>query len=273
MYGRIRRRTLVSNTTCSLVFFNETFWFNYCINICTVFQRIIIVLVFIQGVCKAQRFADQMPTIKKYTQAEVFDTTNGITLYNKLIECLKGDSVKYNKAGYNAQGWNEDFYKNGKTLHKGYYVDGKLKVFKNFYENGQVERSFVNPDPLHAAVDIFYENGLPKKKISYYEGKPQKFYEFYNNGLPKTAVENEKEMKYITLKKVWYANGQIEQLIELKDKKEKVFTEKKYYMNGQVKEEGTLKLSADGLNYVKDGMWTFYDESGKSKKTEKFNMQ
>jgi antitoxin component YwqK of YwqJK toxin-antitoxin module len=236
-------------------------------------RRIIIMLLLFSGFCRAQRFADQIPQVKKYTQAEVYDSINGITLYNKLIENLSGDSVKYNKAGYNAQGWNEDFYKNGKTLHKGYYVDGKLKVFKNFYENGQVERSFVNPDPLHAHVDIFYENGLPKRKISYYEGKPQKYYEFYDNGLPKSAVENEKEMKYITLKKSWYANGQIEDFIELKDKKEKIFTEKKYYMNGQVKEEGNLKLSADGLNYLKEGMWTFYDENGKNKKTEKFTVQ
>jgi antitoxin component YwqK of YwqJK toxin-antitoxin module len=236
-------------------------------------QKIIIVLVLTQGICAAQRFTDQFPTIKKYTQDEVYDSTNGITIYNKLIECLGGDSVKYNKAGYNAQGWNEDFYKNGKTLHKGYYVDGKLKVFKNFYESGQVERSFVNPDPLHSSVEIFYDSGLPKRKISYYEGKPQKHYEFYTNGLPKSAVENEKEMKYITLKKTWYSNGQIADLIELKDKKEKIFSQKKYYMNGQVMAEGNLKLSADGINYNKDGMWTFYDESGKNKKTEKFPAQ
>ncbi|MBK7817263.1 MAG: hypothetical protein IPJ60_06610 [Sphingobacteriaceae bacterium] len=158
-------------------------------------------------------------------------------------------------------------------LHKGYYVDGKLKVFKNFYENGQVERSFVNPDPLHSAVDVFYDNGTAKKKIAYYEGKPQKYYEFYDNGLPKIAVENEKEMKYITLKKSWYSNGQMEYVIELKDKKEKVFVEKKYYSNGQVREEGTLRLSADGQKYLKDGMWTFYDESGKNKKVEKFTEQ
>lgn len=237
------------------------------------FQRVIIVILLTNGLCCAQRFADQIPQIKKYTQAEVYDSIDGITLYNKLIEYLHGDSVKYNKAGYNAQGWNEDFYKNGKTLHKGYYVDGKLKVFKNFYENGQIERSYVNPDPIHAAVDIYYENGLPKRKIAYYEGKPQKLYEFYDNGLPKSAVENEKEMKYITLKKLWYSNGQIEQSIELKDKKELIFIEKKYYMNGQIKEEGMLKLSANGQEYVKDGMWTFYDENGKNKKTEKFKMQ
>ncbi len=237
------------------------------------FQRIVIIFLLIQAFCQAQRFTDQIPQLKRYTQAEVYDSVNGICIFNRLIEALGGDSIKYNKAGYNAQGWNEEFYKDGKMLHKGYYVDGKLKVFKNFYENGQVERSFVNPDPIHSSVDVFYDNGLPKRKIAYYEGKPQKYYEFYNTGLPKYAIENEKEMKYFTLKKSWYSNGQMEYSIELKDKKEMVFVEKKYYSNGQVREEGTLRLSSDGQKYLKDGMWTFYDESGKNKKTEKFKEQ
>jgi hypothetical protein len=237
------------------------------------FQRAIIILFLSQTFCQAQRFTDQIPQLKRYTQSEVYDSVNGIFIFNRLIEALGGDSVKYNKAGYNAQGWNEEYYTSGKTLHKGYYVDGKLKVFKNFYENGQVERSFVNPDPLHCSVDIFYDNGLPHKKIAYYDGKPQKYYEFYNNGLPKYAIENEKEMKYFTLKKSWYSSGQIEHHIELKDKKDKVFTEKKYYLNGQVSEEGMLRLSADGQKYLKDGLWTFYDENGKNKKTEKFAAQ
>jgi len=236
-------------------------------------RRIIVFLMCVQSLGFAQRFADQIPQIRRFEQKEVFDSVNGIYVFNKLIEPLGGDSVKYNKAGYNLQGWTEEFYKSGKTLHKGYYVDGRLKVFKNFYENGQIERSFMNPDPLHCSVDMFYENGSPKKKISYYDGKPQKYYEYYSNGLPKVMEENEKELKYITLKKSWYSSGQMESLIELKDKKEKVFIEKKYYLNGQVKEEGTLKLSADGKRYLKDGVWTFYDESGKNKKVEKFSEQ
>lgn len=221
----------------------------------------------------AQRFADQVPQIKRYSQKEICDSVNGITIYNKLIEPLGGDSIKYNKTGYNLQGWNEEYYNSGKPVHKGYYVDGRLKVFKNFYENGQVERSFVSPDPLHCNLDIYYENGFPKKKIAYYDGKPQKLYEYYENGLPKTALENEKEMKYVTLKKSWYSSGQMESYLELRDKKVMLFAQKKFYENGQLKEEGLLKLSKDGKDYLKDGEWTFYDESGKNKKVEKFKVQ
>jgi antitoxin component YwqK of YwqJK toxin-antitoxin module len=235
--------------------------------------KYIIILTFISQVSFAQRFADQIPQIKRYEQKDIYDTVNGICIYNKLIESLGGDSIKYNKSGYNLQGWNEDYYKDGKMLHKGYYVDGKLKVFKNFYENGQVERSFISPDPLHCSLDIYYENGLPKRKISYYDGKPQKYYEYYSSGLPKIAIENEKEMKFVTLKKSWYSNGQMESYLELKDRKDKVFAQKKYYENGQVMEEGIVKLSDNGKDYLKEGVWIFYDETGKNKKTENFKDQ
>ncbi|MBA3664090.1 MAG: hypothetical protein H0W61_07785 [Bacteroidetes bacterium] len=218
----------------------------------------------------AQRFADQVPQIRRYIQKDIVDSVEGISMYNKLLESIGGDSVTFNKAGYNLQGWNEDYYQSGKLLHRGYYIDGKAIVFKNFFENGQCERTVVNPDPLHCNIDIYFEDGKQRRQISYYNGLPQKRYDFYLNGLPKYAEENEKDMKYLTLKKSWYSNGQMENLMELVDQKNKKYTAKSYYTNGQVKEEGAFVLSADGA-YIKDGTWTQYDNSGKVKKTEKFN--
>ncbi|MGZ3918727.1 MAG: hypothetical protein ACXVC7_00460 [Bacteroidia bacterium] len=218
----------------------------------------------------AQRFADQVPQIKRYLQKDIVDSVDGISMYNKLLDAIGGDSVTYNKAGYNLQGWNEDYYMSGKLLHRGYYIDGKAIVFKNFFENGQCERTVVNPDPLHCNIDIYFEDGKQRRQISYYNGQPQKRYDFYVNGLPKYAEENEKDMKYLTLKKSWYSNGQMENVMELVDQKTKKYSAKTYYASGQVKEEGTLILGPDG-SYVKDGTWFIYDSSGKNKKTEKYN--
>lgn len=226
--------------------------------------------LLLTGIVSAQRFADQVPQIRRYLQKDVVDTANGISMYNKLLEAIGGDSVTFNKAGYNLQGWNEDFYVSGKLLHRGYYIDGKAIVFKNFFENGQCERTVVNPDPLHCNIDIYFEDGKQRRQINYYNGQPQKRYDFYVNGLPKYAEENEKDMKYLTLKKSWYSNGQMENIIELTDVKSKKYAAKTYYTNGQVKEEGVLVLSAEGT-YIKDGTWFLYDSSGKNKKTEKYN--
>lgn len=201
----------------------------------------------------------------------MLDTVEGISIYNKLIGSIGGDSVNYNKTGYNMQGWNENYYNNGNLLHRGYYVDGKVIVFKNFYENGQCERNVVNPDPMRCNIDIYFEDGKHKKQVSYYNGLPQKKYEYYKNGLPKYAEENEKEMKYLKLKKSWYSNGQIERSLELTDEKNKRYLQKTYYPSGQIKEEGTLVLSDDSTGYVKDGIWEFFDSGGKKSRTEKYS--
>ncbi len=226
------------------------------------------ILLIVLGIeSKAQRFADQIPQLKRYTQSEIFDSVKGIHIYNSLIESLGGDSVKYNKQGYNIQGWNEEYYLKGTILHKGYYVDGKIKVFKNYYENGQLERSFINPDPLHANMNLYYENGQPKLRISYYDGKPQKVYEYYDTGLPKLVEEKEKDLKYTTSYKEWFASGQIHKELEMIDLKEKKFKSTLYYPNGQIKEQGNYVLASDGVKLEKLGTWAYFDEKGKKLKS------
>jgi len=237
-----------------------------------ILYAICIILCCLQlAFAQTQRFADQVPQVKRYLQKDIVDTVDGIKMYNRLIESIGGDSVTYNKQGYNKQGWNEDYYVSGKLLHRGYYIDGRAIVFKNFFENGQCERTVVNPDPLHCNIEIFYENGKQRRQINYYNGLPQKLYEFYVSGFPKYSEENEKDMKYLTMKKSWYDNGQVSDVMEISDLKNKKYTQKMFYENGQVKGEGPLVLSIDGKSYVKDGTWNFYDSSGKNKRTEKYN--
>ena len=118
---------------------------------------------------------------------------------------------------------------------------------------------------------MFFENGKQRKQTNYYNGLPHKLYEFFENGLPKYTEENEKEMKYLTLKKSWYDNGQIHDVLELTDAKNKKYTQKYFYENGQIKSEGPMVLSVDGKTYVKDGVWGLYDSNGKNKRIEKYN--
>src|SRR5689334_12695522 len=69
----------------------------------------------------------------------VYDSTYGINIYEALNMNTGGDSTRNDVKGYALQGWMEDFYPDGKVLHKGYYIDGQLKAYKNFYPNGQLE--------------------------------------------------------------------------------------------------------------------------------------
>lgn len=217
-----------------------------------------------------QRFSDQVPPVKRYTEQEVLDSLEGINIYTRLVGAIGGDSIKYNRQGYNLQGWNEDFYTSGKLLHRGYYVDGQVITFKNFFENGQCERVLMNPDPLHCVENSYFSNGNPRKEINYYNGRPQKLMEYYDTGLPRYTEENEKEMKYLTRKKSWYTNGGVENSIELVDTKSHKYMQRTYYSNGQMKEEGALIFLQASQEYVKDGAWVSYDSDGKNKQIKKY---
>ena len=101
---------------------------------------IVIISFICIGSISAQRFADQVPQTKRYIQKDIVDPVEGIKMYNRLVEAIGGDSINYNKAGYNLQGWNEDYYMSGKLLHRGYYIDGRAIVFKNYFTRSQARR-------------------------------------------------------------------------------------------------------------------------------------
>lgn len=219
---------------------------------------------------KAQRYSDQIPQLKRYTAQEAVDPDFGIIMYNNMIGPLGGDSIRYNKGGYNLQGWQEDFYVSGKLLHKGFYADGLIKVFKNYYENGQVERNFTSSDPKRSSLDVYYPDGKVKSKINYYEGSAQKQYDFYANGNPEYVEENDKDMEFLYKRNSYFENGQPSSLFELIDKKSKKYLKKEFYDSGKIKEEGTMKFRKEMRDYQKDGEWLYYDENGKVVKKEKY---
>lgn len=218
----------------------------------------------------AQRFADQVPQTKKYSEEAALDANGGIKMYNKLISEIGGDSIRYNKAGYNLQGWQEDYYSSGKVLHKGFYVDGQIKVFKNYFENGQIERSFISSDPARSSVDIYYPNGKVRKQILYYNGNAQNEYSYFDNGNPESIIEKDKDVQFIFKKSNFYQNGYAASELELIDKKTKKYRSKEYYENGKLKEEGIYTLNIENKELLKDGEWIYYDSNGQTVKKEKF---
>jgi len=231
---------------------------------------ILLFLLLCGSYMEAQRFADQVPQIKRYDPKEVIDPDYGIIIYNRMVGPLGGDSVRFNKSGYNLQGWQEDYYESGKLLHKGYYVDGLIKIFKNFYENGQVERNFTNTDPKRSYLDVYYPDGKARSQITFYDGNTYKQYDFFPNGNPEYVEENDKDMEYLYKRNSYYENGLPASIFEITDKKAKKYIKKEYYENGKVKEEGPMRFRKEMRDYQKDGDWTYYNDKGEVIKKEKY---
>ena len=221
---------------------------------------------------KAQTsFADQIPAAQKYDPTKVVDSEYGIQMYEKLIFALGGDSVRYNKKGYNTQGWMEDYYTTGTILHKGFYEDGQLKVFKNFYPNGNLERSFRIIDMKRCETIEYYQDGKVKSEIIFYDGNAQKQIDYYTNGVISYIEEHEKSNDYLFKRNSYKDDGNPSIVFEIIDKKKKTYIHKEYFENGKLKEEGEMKFSADAFDYVKEGVWIYYDEAGKQSRKEKYH--
>ncbi len=219
----------------------------------------------------SQKFADQVPQLKRYTVTQVTDPDYGIIIFNKMAPGIGGDSMRYTKDGYNAQGWQEDFYMSGKLLHKGFYVDGYIKVFKNFYESGQMERNLTVVDAKRTKMEIYYEDGKVRSSINFFDGNTQNQYDFFKNGTPEYVEENDKDIEFLYKRNSYYENGLPASMFELVDKKTKKYTKKEFYENGRVKEEGAMFFRKEVGDYQKEGPWTYYDEKGNTLKTEKYH--
>lgn len=230
-----------------------------------------LLILFTTGKAFSQRFANQIPQLKRYTPSEVIDSDYGIIIFNKMVQTIGGDSLRYTKDGYNAQGWQEDYYVSGKILHKGFYVDGYIKVFKNYYENGQVERNYTSNDPRRSKMEIYYEDGKVRSTIEFFEGNTQNQYDYFKNGTPEFIEENDKDIEFLYKRNSYYENGNPASLFELIDKKAKKYTKKEFYENGRIKEEGDMYFRKEIGDYLKEDTWTYYNDKGDVLKTEKYH--
>jgi len=209
----------------------------------------------------------QVPKEKKYDKS-IVDDTYGIQLYESLNMALEGDSVRMEN-GYAVNNWKEDYYEDGTLLHRGYYIDGQLKVYKNYYPNGKIEREFKNVDGFRSLQKKYYSDGTLKSEVKYMEGAALLWIDYYANGNMEYYEEYHKSFLYHIAKRSYYESGQAESLLERVKKLN--FTQNDYYKDGKDKVEGTLSYDMNAYDYYRTGKWTYYNESGKASKEETYN--
>lgn len=205
----------------------------------------------------------------RYDPAVVIDSTFGITIYDGLCVALGGDSVRYVSKGYQANDWVEDFYTDGKMIHKGLYQMGQLKAFQNFYPNGNVERSFKMKDMKRSELIQYYDDGKVRSEVDYYDGIVQKHTDYYRSGVVSYAEESDKKGEMLIKRNTYRENGQVFISFELTDKKKKLYYHKQFNKEGGLWHEGPMVFYSG--DYVKEGEWKYYDKQGKVTKTAKFH--
>lgn len=226
-------------------------------------------------ICGSPLFAQfnlkkQIPDKMKYEPAAVYDSTYGIQIYENLNLVYGTDSVR-NCGSYACQAWIEDFYTSGALLHKGFYLDGQLQTYKNFYPNGVVERDFRSVDAERGIMKIYFENGALKSEIKYNHGISESWIDYNEKGIIVLQEQMEKHMKWFSFKKTFYDDGSPKTALEITDKKKAVYSYKEYHPGNKIALEGIKFFVEEVGDYVYDGTWKYYDENGKVIKEEVYS--
>ncbi|MFZ5552063.1 MAG: toxin-antitoxin system YwqK family antitoxin [Bacteroidota bacterium] len=204
---------------------------------------------------------------KKVFDTSVVDPEYGIMLYEPLNFQLKGDSVRM-CGTYACQSWVEDVYTTGALLHKGFYIDGQLKTYKNYYPNGNIERDFRAVDNYRSSAKLYYENGQLKSEIRYNDGDTEFWVDYNEKGIKVYEEQSVKSMEYLEFRNFYFDSGSPDKLMILKDKKKLNYTYQEYHSNGKLKIDGHKLYDTNRFEYVNHGTWKYYDESGNLVKEE-----
>lgn len=198
---------------------------------------------------------------RMYKPSEVIITADGITMYEKW-NVFFGDSIRKNDSDTPIEGWMEDLYENGQTLHNGFYVGGRLNSYINLYMNGIEERAFKRNNDTKGNMKKYYETGRLKSDIEYFKKIPLKLKELYADGQVKNSLAYDKTGTYLLYRKAYFEDKKPQIKLELIDPKEIIYNSKEYYGSGDLKAEGELKFNASTKSYDEVGKWKYFDETG-----------
>jgi len=200
---------------------------------------------------------------------EILDSVDGLMLYEPLNMILWGDSTRIEK-GYAVSGWISDYYNDGKLLHKGYYIDGQLKVYKNYFPNGNIERSFSNIDNTTYKMTIFYSSGIKKRSRIFHNKFIVEQTDYNNKGIVLNKETYSKDNNILLIRTKFFNDGSIKEEIKIKNPDKMSYTSTNYYNSGNVEFSGKLNYNSVNEDYIKVGKWNYYKEDGKLEKSKKY---
>jgi antitoxin component YwqK of YwqJK toxin-antitoxin module len=199
-----------------------------------------------------------------HTFAQVFDSNYGIEFYDKYNPVTDGDSVRKFVDGTLCNNMIDDYYPDGKLLHKGFYIKGKLTLYMNYYPDGQQERVFRPTSDRKNELLKYYPNKALKSDMDYYDGQEYLWQDYYDNGQLSYIEEYDKKHERLFRRCSYYKDGKPESIFEPIKSKDPIirYSLKEYFSNGQLKEESEAIYDKDSYNFIKDGDDKQYDEKG-----------
>lgn len=198
------------------------------------------------------------------------DTIPFVDEYEVFNKILGGDSIRYCD-GYKCIGWIKDFYPDNTLKHRGFYVDGQLEsVYKNYYNNGQLEREFTLKNYKNSTMNKYYPDGKILSEIKYLFTDPVSWIDYYPNGNVEYVEKYNNSGTYILERLFYYESGQLQSELRLLNKRNNIFEKNEYYPDGILKLNGNMLYNVSLNDYQKNGIWKNYGPDGKIISEEHF---
>jgi len=197
--------------------------------------------------------------------AFVFDSVYGIQYYAKFNPAEDGYKVRKFSDGSLCNNMIDDYYPDGKLLHKGFYTAGVLTEYINFYPDGKVERAFKPVTERKNELKKFYQDETLKSDVVYLDGNSILWQDYFDNGQLSYVEEYDKKHQRVMRRCFYYRDGKPESIfLPLDSKSSGVirYSLKEYFANGQLKEESQSIYSPDSYDFLKDGDDKQYDDKG-----------
>lgn len=218
---------------------------------------------FIQKV-NAQTETEKSLGSQVHTFSSVYDSTYGIEVYDKLNPITEGDSTRRISKTELCNSEVQDYYPDGKLLHKGFYVDGKLTLYTNYYPNGTTEREFKLVTERKNEMKKYFMDGKLKSEKLYFEGTTISWKDYYENGQLSYEEEYTKDDHKLLKRFSYFNDGKPELIFQPvdSDKHGLRYSHREFYSNGKIKEEFQMLYNSDSSDFIKDGDDKEYDENG-----------
>lgn len=197
------------------------------------------------------------------------DPLADLNAYEALNKSLGGDSTRL-CSGHPCIGWVEDHYLNGALKHRGYYDAGQLTLYRNYYDDGTLEREFKAIDAVKCVLRTYHTNGRIRSEAKYANGAVVTYEDHYLNGTLRYAEERHRTEPYFLRMDLFAPDGHPISLLQLVDKKRVEFLQKEYYPGGILKCEGRARYNPSRMDTQRIGTWTYYDTAGVAQRSEAY---
>lgn len=165
-------------------------------------------------------------------------------------------------------GWQHDIYPDGVLKHRGFYAEGALVIYRNYYPSGRLEREFKQQDVIKSMMRTFHPNGVLRSRTRFANGAVIRYEDHYTNGALRYAEERHRSEPYYIRMDLFAPNGEPLSLLRLVDRKRVEFEMKEYYPGGGLRCEGLARYDRYRMDTRKVGTWRHYDLDGSLQREE-----